>query len=228
VSELAAAAAVSLRTSFFGKPMIATLRAFLAATLMLAGVAAAQIATSPPDAMVRDLTNQVLESIRADKSIQGGDVSGVQKLVDEKILPHVDFQKMTQLAVGRGWRTATPEQRAALTREFRTLLVRTYSGALAQVKDHKVEMGPFRAQPADTDVLVRTSVVPSRGEKIQLDYRVEKQGDAWKIYDVNVLGVWLVENYKTQFAQQINAGGIDGLIKSLTERNQQLAGAGKR
>ncbi|HQR55782.1 MAG TPA: ABC transporter substrate-binding protein, partial [Burkholderiaceae bacterium] len=171
---------------------------------------------------VRDLTTNVLETIKADKAIAAGDVARVQKLVDEKILPYVDFQKMTQLAVGRGWRSATPEQRAALTREFRTLLVRTYSGALAQVKDHQVQMRPYRAQPTDTDVLVRTSVVPSRGEAIQLDYRLEKQNSAWKIYDVNVLGVWLVENYKTQFATEISSGGVDGLIKSLTERNRAL------
>jgi phospholipid transport system substrate-binding protein len=203
--------------------MLRSMRSFFLALLLAAGAAQAQVQPIAPDVMVRDVTNEVLEAIRADKAIQAGDLSRVQKLVDDKILPYVDFQKMTQLAVGRGWRSATPEQRAALTREFRTLLMRTYSGALSQVKDHKVEMGPFRAQPGDTDVLVRTSVVPSRGDRIQLDYRVEKQGDAWKIYDVNVLGVWLVENYKAQFAQQISAGGVDGLIKSLTERNQQLA-----
>jgi len=203
--------------------MLQSMQTFFLALLLAAGAAQAQVQPTAPDVMVRDVTNEVLEAIRADKAIQAGDLSRVQKLVDDKILPYVDFQKMTQLAVGRGWRSATPEQRAALTREFRTLLMRTYSGALSQVKDHKVEMGPFRAQPGDTDVLVRTSVVPSRGDRIQLDYRVEKQGDAWKIYDVNVLGVWLVENYKAQFAQQISAGGVDGLIKSLTERNQQLA-----
>ncbi len=178
--------------------------------------------SAAPDVLVRDLTTSVLETIKADKSFTAGDVAKVQKLVDEKILPYVDFQKMTQLAVGRGWRGATPEQRTALTREFRVLLVRTYSGALAQVKDHQVQMRPFRAQPSDTDVIVRTAVVPSRGEAIQLDYRLEKQNSAWKIYDVNVLGVWLVENYKTQFAGEISAGGVDGLIKSLTERNKAL------
>ena len=178
--------------------------------------------SAAPDVLVRDLTNSVLETIKADKSFTTGDTAKVQKLVDEKILPYVDFQKMTQLAVGRGWRGATPEQRTALTREFRILLVRTYSGALAQVKDHQVQMRPFRAQPSDTDVIVRTAVVPSRGEAIQLDYRLEKQNSAWKIYDVNVLGVWLVENYKTQFAGEISAGGVDGLIKSLTERNKAL------
>jgi phospholipid transport system substrate-binding protein len=194
------------------------------AALLAAGAASAQApsAAAAPDVLVRDLSNEVLATIKADKALASGDVNRVQKLVDEKILPYVDFQKMTQLAVGRGWRQATPEQRAALTREFRTLLVRTYSGALSQVTDHKVELRPFRAQPADTDVLVRTSVVASRGDPIQLDYRLEKTDASWKIYDVNILGVWLVENYKTQFASQINAGGIDGLIKTLTDRNRQL------
>jgi phospholipid transport system substrate-binding protein len=194
------------------------------AAVLAAGAALAQAPSSAaaPDVLVRDLSNEVLATIKADKALASGDVNRVQKLVDEKILPYVDFQKMTQLAVGRGWRQATPEQREALTREFRTLLVRTYSGALSQVTDHKVELRPFRAQPADTDVLVRTSVVASRGDPIQLDYRLEKTDANWKIYDVNILGVWLVENYKTQFASQINSGGIDGLIKTLTDRNRQL------
>ena len=196
--------------------------------LLFAGTASAEISTAAPDTLIRDLTTEVLDAIRADKDIGAGNVGRVQKLVDDKILPYVDFQKMTQLAVGRGWRNATPEQRAALTREFRTLLVRTYSGALTQVKDHKVQMKPFRAQPNENDVVVRTSVVPSRGDPIQLDYRLEKQESGWKIYDVNVVGVWLVENYKAQFASEINSGGIDGLIKSLTERNRQLSGETKK
>ena len=199
----------------------------IGAALLAAGSASAQApAAAPsvtaPEALVRDLSNEVLATIKADKALASGDVNRVQKLIDEKILPYVDFQKMTQLAVGRGWRQATPEQRAALTREFRTLLVRTYSGALSQVTDHQVQLRPFRAQPADTDVLVRTSVVASRGDPIQLDYRLEKTDAGWKIYDVNILGVWLVENYKTQFASQINTGGVDGLIKTLTDRNKQL------
>ncbi len=207
--------------------LLRTFCLLVAPLALIGGAAHAQISTSTPDALVRDLTAEVLDAIRADKAIASGDVGRVQKLVDDKILPYVDFQKMTQLAVGRGWRGATPEQRAALTREFRTLLVRTYSGALAQVKDHQVQMRPFRAQATDTDVLVRSSVVPSRGEPIQLDYRLEKQNAGWKIYDVNVLGVWLVENYKSQFTGEINAGGVDGLIKSLTDRNRQLAEAKK-
>ena len=202
----------------------------IGAALLAAGLASAQApaaappatAISAPEALVRDLSNEVLATIKADKALASGDVNRVQKLIDEKILPYVDFQKMTQLAVGRGWRQATPEQRAALTREFRALLVRTYSGALSQVTDHQVQLRPFRAQPTDTDVLVRTNVVASRGDPIQLDYRLEKTDAGWKIYDVNILGVWLVENYKTQFASQINAGGVDGLIKTLTDRNKQL------
>jgi phospholipid transport system substrate-binding protein len=200
----------------------------LGACFMVAGVASAQApaaapsATVAPEALVRDLSTDVLNAIKADNALKGGDVNRVQKLVDEKVLPYVDFQKMTQLAVGRGWRQATPEQRAALTREFRTLLVRTYSGALSQVTDHQVKLRPFRGQPSDTDVMVGTNVVPSRGDPIQLDYRLEKSDAGWKIYDVNILGVWLVENYKTQFASQINAGGVDGLIKTLTDRNKQL------
>jgi phospholipid transport system substrate-binding protein len=202
----------------------------MATALLAAGSASAQApaaapsatAIAPPEALVRDLSNEVLATIKADKALASGDINRVQRLIDEKILPYVDFQKMTQLAVGRGWRQATPEQRVALTREFRSLLVRTYSGALSQVTDHQVQLRPFRAQPTDTDVLVRTSVVASRGDPIQLDYRLEKTDAGWKIYDVNILGVWLVENYKTQFASQINTGGVDSLIKTLTDRNKQL------
>jgi phospholipid transport system substrate-binding protein len=182
--------------------------------------AAAQKVT--PDVLVRDLSNDVLDSIRKDKSLQSGDPARLNQLVDEKILPHVDFEKMTRLAVGRGWRQASAEQRQALTREFRTLLVRTYSGAVSQVSDHKVQLRPFRAAANETDVVVRTNAVPSRGDPLQLDYRLEKTDAGWKIYDVNVLGVWLVENYRNTFASEVNQGGIDGLIKSLVERNKSL------
>ncbi|HVG04361.1 MAG TPA: ABC transporter substrate-binding protein [Burkholderiaceae bacterium] len=199
-----------------------TLVLTLAASTLLT-TAAAQAPAATPDAMVRDLSNEVLNAIKEDKALKSGDTGRVQKLVDEKVLPYTDFQKMTQLSVGPGWRNATPEQRAALTREFRTLLVRTYSGALGQVSDHKVELRPYRAQPTDTDVIVRTQVVASRGDPIQLDYRLEKSDAGWKIYDINILGVWLVENYKSQFSSQVNSSGIDGLIKTLTERNSQLA-----
>lgn len=204
---------------------------FVAASFVLAasaqGTAAANMAASP-DIFVRDISNQVLDAIRADKQLAAGEPARVQKLVDEKILPYTDFSRMTQLAAGRGWRQATPEQRQQLTAEFRTLLMRVYSGALSQVRDHKVELKPFRAQASDTDVIVRSTLVASRGEPIPLDYRLMKTDAGWKIYDVNVAGVWLVENYRTQFAQAINAGGIDGLIKQLADRNRALEAAAKK
>jgi phospholipid transport system substrate-binding protein len=208
-------AGVVLAAAVFGVPGQAS-----AQNAAVASVAAAQTA---PDALVTSLSNEVLETIRKDQSLQSGDPARLNKLIDEKILPHVNFEKMTRLAVGRGWRQATPEQRAALTREFRTLLVRTYSGAVSQVKDHKVEVKPLRGAAGD-DVVVRTQVVPARGDSIQLDYRLEKSESGWKIYDVNILGVWLVENYRNSFASEVNQGGVDGLIKSLTERNKQLDG----
>jgi phospholipid transport system substrate-binding protein len=172
-----------------------------------------------PDALVRTMSTEVLDTIRADKSLQSGDPAKLKALIDTKVMPFVDFEKMTQQAVGRGWRSATPEQRQELAQQFRTLLVRTYSGAMAQVRDHKVVMLPQRAAATDTDVVVHTQVVSSRSDPIQLDYRLEKEPVGWRIFDVNVLGVWLVENYKTQFASEINQNGVDGLVKSLMARN---------
>lgn len=204
----------------------------LAAAAHAQGTTASSMAPSAaqaPDALIRTLSNDVLDTIKKDKSLQSGDFARLNALIDEKILPYVNFEKMTQLAVGRGWRQATPEQRQALTREFRTLLVRTYSGAVSVARDAQVQIRPVRSGANDTDVTVRTLVVvSSRGEPIQIDYRLEKTDAGWKIYDVNVLGVWLVENYKSSFASEINAGGIDGLIKSLTERNRQLAAADRK
>ena len=179
-------------------------------------------APTAPDALVKSLSEDVLASIRKDPTLQSGDIGRLNALVDEKILPHVNFEKMTRLAVGRAWRDATTEQRQTLTREFRALLVRTYAGAVSTAKDYQVRMQPFRAEPAETDVTVRTQAVPARGEPIQLDYRLEKTGAGWKIYDVNVLGIWLVENYRNTFAGEVSRGGIDGLIKSLSERNRAL------
>ena len=184
-----------------------------------AAAPAAQSVQTAPDALIRTLSSDVLDSIKKDKTL-AADLGKLNALIDEKILPYVNFEKMTQLAVGRSWRQATAEQRQALTREFRQLLVRTYSGAVAEVRDHQIQMRPFRAAAGETDVVVRTAVVPSRGDSIQLDYRLEKTDAGWKIYDVNVLGVWLVENYRNSFASEINQKGIDGLIKSLAERNK--------
>jgi phospholipid transport system substrate-binding protein len=189
--------------------------------LMLSGTAWAQ-ADKAPDALIKEVSIGVLDAVKADKSIQAGDVNKVIALVETRVMPHVNFQRMTASAVGRSWRQATPEQKTKLQDEFKTLLVRTYSGALAQVKDQTIEMKPLRASPTDTEVVVR-SEVRGKGEPIQLDYRMEKVESGWKIYDVNVLGIWLVDNYRSSFAQEISAGGLDGLIAKLVERNKAAA-----
>ncbi|MYM32899.1 hypothetical protein GTP44_01670 [Duganella sp. FT50W] len=189
-------------------------------SLAFTGVAAAQEA---PDALVKRISEDVINTAKADKAIQAGDTKKVIDLVETKILPHVDFQRMTSLAAGRFWRQATPEQQQQLTTEFRKLLVFTYSGALSQVKDQTIDFKPLRADPTDTDVEVRSQVNMPRGEPIPLNYRVAKGPQGWKIYDINVLGAWLVETYKGTFASEISKGGIDGLIKALADKNQKLA-----
>jgi phospholipid transport system substrate-binding protein len=175
-----------------------------------------------PDALVKRVSADVIEQIKADKGIQSGDIGKVIALVDGKIMPNVNFNRMTATAVGRFWRGATPEQQKRLQDEFKTLLVRTYSGALGQVKEHTITIKPLRAAAGDNEVIVR-SEVRGKGDPIQLDYRLEKTDKGWKIYDLNVLGVWLVETYKGQFAQEINAKGVDGLIESLAQRNKSNA-----
>ena len=195
------------------------------ASLLLAFVPGAHAADEAPDALVKRLTTDVLDTIKADKALQNGDVSKIMRLVDSKIMPNVDFQRMTASAAGPAWRKATPEQQKRLQEEFKTLLVRTYAGALSQVSDQSVFMKPLRASPDDKELVVRTEI-KGRADPVQLDYRLEKtpgQGAGWKIYDLNVLGVWLVETYRGQFAQEINAKGMDGLIATLTERNKANA-----
>jgi phospholipid transport system substrate-binding protein len=193
-------------------------RWILLLALALAGAAPARAATAP-DELIRQLSAEVIDTVKADKAIQAGDVGRIIALVDTKVMPHVNFQLMTSRAVGRSWNNATPEQQKRLQEEFKTLLVRSYAGALTQVKDQTVQMKPMRANPGDTQVVVRTEV-KGKGEPVQLDYRLEKSGDSWKIYDVNVLGVWLADQYRTKFTQEISAGGIDGLIAWLVERNK--------
>lgn len=178
-----------------------------------------QAAQEAPDELVKRISNEVLAAIKADPAIQAGDTNRIVALVDSKIMPNVNFTRMTSSAVGRYWRQATPEQQKALQDEFKTLLVRTYSGALGEVKDQTLSFRPMRARPEDKEVVVR-SEVRGKGEPIQLDYRLEKTEQGWKIYDLNVLGVWLVETYRSQFAQEISAKGIDGLIQSLAQRNK--------
>jgi phospholipid transport system substrate-binding protein len=195
--------------------------ASLAAVWALAGAGAVHAADEAPDAMVQRLSTEVLDALRADKSIKAGDLDKVIALVDKTIMPNVNFRRMTAAAVGPGWRKASPEQQKRLQDEFKTLLVRTYAGALAQVSDQTINVKPLRASPEDKDVLVRTEV-RGRGDPIQLDYWLEKtpgQGAGWKIYNLNVLGAWLVETYRSQFAREINAKGIDGLIDALAARN---------
>ncbi|MEI7463815.1 MAG: ABC transporter substrate-binding protein [Burkholderiales bacterium] len=181
----------------------------------------AAAAAQTPEQLINRLSNELLDAVRADKSIQAGDTKRVLAIVDERVVPYVSFQRMTSSAVGRYWRQATPEQQASLETEFKTLLMRTYAGALSQVKDQTVVIKPSRNLPEDEEQIVRTEVRGGGGDPVQLDYRVEKsQSVGWKIYDVNVLGVWLVENYRNSFAQEINKGGIDGLIAKLSERNK--------
>jgi phospholipid transport system substrate-binding protein len=193
-------------------------RWILLCVLALAAAAPARAETAP-DELIRQLSVEVIDAVKADKAIQAGDVARIVTLVDNKVMPHVNFQRMTAAAVGRNWRSATPEQQKRLQEEFKTLLVRSYAGALTQVKDQTVQLRPMRANPGDGEVVVRTEI-KGKGEPVQLDYRLEKAGDDWKIYDVNVLGVWLVEQYRTSFNQEITAGGIDGLINKLAERNK--------
>jgi len=191
----------------------------------------AHAADEAPDAMVLRLSTEVLDSIKADAAIRAGDLGRLMALVDSKIMPHVNFQRMTAASVGPGWRQATPEQRKRLQEEYKTLLVRTYAGALQQVEDMTVSVKPLRAAPEDREVIVRTEVRGKAGsEPVQLDYRLEKtpgEGRGWKIYDLNVMGVWLVQTYRSQFAQEVNAKGIDGLISSLVERNKANAATKK-
>ena len=184
---------------------------------------AAPAAAEAPDALVKRISNDVIATAKSDKDIQAGNQKKVMDLVDAKILPYVDFQRMTALAAGRFWRDATPEQKTALSTEFRTLLIHTYSGALSQIKNETVEFKPMRNDPADTEVEVRSQVNVARGEPIQLNYRLAKGPSGWKIFDINVLGAWLVETYKGTFATEIGKGGIDGLVKKLAERNKELA-----
>lgn len=182
----------------------------------------ARAAEEAPDEIIRRMSMEVLSTIKADKDVQSGDVRKIINFVDTMIMPKVNFLRMTASAVGRSWRQATPEQQKRLQEEFKNLLVRTYAGALSQVQDQSINVKPLRAQAGDTEVIVRTEIL-GRGEPIQLDYRMEKTAGGWKIYDLNVLGVWLVETYRTQFAQEISARGIDGLIATLALRNKNGA-----
>ncbi len=196
--------------------------ALLAATVGVCAATTAYAGDEAPDVLIKRLSVDVLETIKTDKTIRAGDLSKVVELVDTRIIPNFNFQRMTASAVGPAWRQATPDQKKQLQDEFKILLVRTYSGALSQVKDQTIVMKPMRSAPDDKEVVVRTEI-KGGAEPIQLDYRLEKtpgEGAGWKVYNINVLGVWLVENYRSQFAQEINSKGLDGLILALSERNK--------
>jgi phospholipid transport system substrate-binding protein len=201
----------------------ALLAPILALTLAFSPLAHAQSAdASTPDVLIRTITTDVMNTVKADPALQSGDVNKIIALVNEKILPHTDFQRTTQLAMGRYWRQATPEQRQQITEQFKLLLIRTYSGAISQVRNQTVNYLPFRAAPDATDVVVRTQLT-NQGQQIELDYRLQKTADGWKVYDLNVLGAWLIQAYQQQFTEQIQRNGVQGLVQFLTDRNQQLA-----
>lgn len=204
------------------------LKKFLTLSLTVGSLlftAAAQ-AQEAPDALIKRISQDVLDTAKSDKNIQGGNQQRILALVEEKIIPFVDFERMTSMAMGPKWRDATDDQKKQLIAQFRSLLVYTYSGALSQVRDQQIDFKPLRADPTDTDVIVRSQVIQPRGEPIQLNYRVEKAGASWKIYDVNVLGAWLVDSYKGTFTSEINRSGIDGLIKVLSDKNKERAARG--
>jgi phospholipid transport system substrate-binding protein len=209
----------TVQRRFLGRIVLASAVLFSAAAVFVTPVRAADEA---PDALVKRISSDVLDTIKADKSIKSGDVDKIMLLVDSKIMPNLNFQRMTASAVGPAWRQATPEQQKRLQEEFKTLLIRTYAGALDQVSDQSVTVRPFRGALTDKEVLVRTEV-RGNGDPVQLDYRLEKtpgENGGWKVYNLNVLGVWLVDTYRTQFSQQINSQGIDGLISALAARNK--------
>ncbi len=198
-------------------------------TKLLLSVALFAVASSAvaqdiaPDELIRKSTSEVLAMLKADKDLAAGDTAKVEKLADEKILPYFNFQRMTQLAVGRGWREASDAQKAALINEFRRLLVRTYASSLSQFRNQTIEVRPARLAATDTETIVKTLIVQSGAPGIPINYSMEKTKDGWKVFDVLIDGVSLVTNYRSSFATEIKNGGVDGLIKSLADRNAKNA-----
>jgi len=193
-----------------------------AALIVAAGLVAATAAHAQegPEALVKRVSEDVIATIKSDPLVQAGNQPRIRELMETKLAPNFDFARMTALAMGRNWRAATPEQQQRLTDEFQRLLVRTYSSALTKYRDEVIEYKPLRANPADTDVTVRTAVLKPGGAPIQIDYSMGKTAAGWKVYDVIVGGVSLVTTYRDEFNEQIKAGGVDGLIKTLAEKNK--------
>ena len=202
-----------------------TLSLFVSITSLFVCSASAQSVPdlNTPDGLIKIIVADVMSSVKSDPEIQKGNISRVVDLVEKKIVPYTDMRRTTQLAMGRNWSKATPEQQSQLIIEFKNLLIRTYSGALSQLRDQTVQYKPLRSSPSDTDVIVRTVVI-GKSDPIPLDYRLEKTNEGWRVYDINIMGAWLIEAYRNQFANQISQNGIDGLIKFLQERNAMLAG----
>jgi len=201
-------------------------KSLAAGLLLISGVVFAQIPdqTTAPDALIKMVVSDVMASVKSDPEIQKGNIPRVVDLVEKKIVPYTDMRRTTEMAMGPNWKKATPEQQNQLVMEFKNLLIRTYSGALSQLRDQTVQFKILRAAPDDKEVVVKT-VVLGRGDPVPLDYRLEKTDKGWKVYDMNIMGVWLVEAYRNQFSNQISQNGIDGLVKFLQERNKQLASA---
>ena len=200
---------------------------YICAGLLLASgtvLAQAPDQSTAPDALIKMVVTEVMATVKADPDIQKGNIPKIVDLVEKKIVPYTDMRRTTEMAMGPNWKKASPEQQAQLTSEFKNLLIRTYSGALSQLRDQTVQFKALRASPDDKEVVVKT-VVLGRGDPVPLDYRLEKTANGWKVYDMNIMGVWLVEAYRNQFSNQISQNGIDGLVKFLQDRNKQLASA---
>ena len=192
--------------------------------LIAGGVSAQAVDQSTPDGLIKAVVSEVMASVKSDPEIQKGNIPRIVDLVEKKIVPYTDMRRTTEMAMGPNWKKATPEQQTQLISEFKNLLIRTYSGALSQLRDQTIQFKPLRAAPDDKEVVVKTVVI-GRGDPIPLDYRLEKTSNGWKVYDMNIMGVWLVEAYRNQFANQISQNGVEGLVKFLQDRNKQLAAA---
>ena len=195
----------------------------IVALLALMIVTCAARAQESPDALVKRVSQDVLQTIKSDSKIQAGDPARIRELIETKLLPNFDFERMTALAMGRNWRSATPEQQKRLTDEFRGLLVRTYSGALNQYRNETIDYKPLRMNPSDSDVIVRTAINRQGGAPVQVDYSMEKTPSGWKAYDVVVGGVSLVTNYRDEFNSIVQSSGVDGLIKTIADKNRGAA-----
>jgi phospholipid transport system substrate-binding protein len=198
------------------------------ATLLAALVPALAAAQESPDALVKRATDEVLAIIKADKDLQSGNTSKVVQLAEQKVLPHFDFARMARLAVGRNWAQASDAQKEAITKEFRTLLVRTYSTSLTQYRNQTIEVKPTKVGPQDKEAVVKTAVIQQGGPQIPIDYSMEKTDSGWKVYDVVIDGASLVTTYRGTFNDQIQKGGVDGLVKTLQERNRSNESAPKK